>query len=87
MLLACVSVAAQAQPTTDVLALASARAQVAAWPEVRILANHGDIVGLADVMAVPEQFSAPTTAANTLGLREETMWLRVSIAVDAASNG
>lgn len=85
--LSCLNLAAQAQQVSDVLNLTDTRAQVAAWPGVRILADKGGALGLADVMAAPGQFSVPTTAANTLGLRKEAVWLRIPIAVDAASNG
>ena len=76
---------AAAAPTP--LRLADTAPRVQAWPAVRMLADPGGALGLADVMAVPSQFIPPTTAANTLGLRKEAVWLRIPVSVDAVGNG
>ena len=67
--------------------LAGAHPTVQAWPAVRILEDKDGALRLADVMAVSSQFTTPTTAANTLGLRKEAVWLRIPLVVDAADNG
>ena len=69
------------------LHLADRAPVVQAWPAVRVLADASGALGLADVMASPGRFSQPTTAANTLGLRKEAVWLRIPVSVDVVGNG
>ena len=72
---------------TAVLHLADSTPTVQAWSAIRIFSDQDGQLGLADVIAAQSQFTKPTTAVNTLGLRKDAVWLRIPVVVDAVGNG
>jgi len=57
------------------------------WPQVQILSDPGKDLGIEQVMRKIEAFEAPTTAARTLGLREDAVWLRIPFSTSHNSSG
>jgi two-component system sensor histidine kinase/response regulator len=69
------------------LHLDDASARIAAWPAVTVLYDAGGRLNIAQVMTPTAAFAAPDSAYATLGVREEVVWLRIPVKVDAASDG
>ena len=76
-----------AMAASPVVQLADKLDRVEVWPSVRVLADPGKKWGIQDVLAKREDFTTPTTAYGTLGMRTEAMWLHFPVAVDAKGNG
>lgn len=57
------------------------------WPQVRLLADPDKRLDLAQVLERDAAFVAPATAARTLGVREDAVWLRIPVAVAPHSDG
>eukprot|EP01137_Pigoraptor_chileana_P022851 Opistho-2@88241 len=60
---------------------------VQAWPAVSLLADPGKQLQLEQVLARLDQFTPPTGAYATLGLRKEAIWLRIPVEVAAGVPG
>jgi diguanylate cyclase (GGDEF)-like protein len=69
------------------LFLSDGQQRIDAWPAVTVLPDPGKRMTLADARAAADRFVAPGQAYATLGLRQEAVWLRVPVQVDAASDG
>ena len=57
------------------------------WPQVQVLSDPSLDLGIEQVMRDNQRFERPTTAARTLGLREDAVWLRIPFSVSHNSNG
>jgi diguanylate cyclase len=57
------------------------------WPYVRVLADPARALGLEQVLAARDRFTAPRGAYATLGMDKEVVWLRVPIAVSGGGEG
>ena len=81
--------AAQAVPAagTAPLVLDDQAPRIDLWPHVQVLFDPTRALDIDRVLQQPLPFAAPTTAARTLGLREEVVWLRVPVSVSRRSNG
>lgn len=69
------------------LRLDDAQSRVMAWPALTVLSDPGKQLTLEGARAAEARFAPPTTAASTLGLRKDAVWLRVPLAVSARSDG
>lgn len=69
------------------LALDDLHPEVNVWPAVTVLSDPGKRMTVADARQRVAEFSAPTTAASTLGHRRDAVWLRVPLSVAATSDG
>ena len=58
-----------------------------AWPSVTLLFDDKKTMTIADAMAARSQFTLPASPYATLGVRTDAAWLRVPMAVVAASDG
>lgn len=58
-----------------------------AWPSVTLLFDEKKTMTIADAMAARSQFTHPTSPYATLGVRTDAAWLRIPLAVSAASDG
>ncbi len=81
--------AAQAVPAagTAPLVLDDQAPRIDLWPHVQVLFDPTRQLDIDRILQQPRPFAAPTTAARTLGLREEVVWLRVPVSVSRRSNG
>jgi diguanylate cyclase (GGDEF)-like protein len=52
-----------------------------AWPHLRVLPDASRQLTVQDMLARLPEFTAPTGAAGTLGVRQDAVWLRVPLAV------
>ena len=57
------------------------------WPHVQVLFDPTRQLDIERILQQPLPFAVPTTAARTLGLREDAVWLRVPVSVSRRSNG
>ena len=57
------------------------------WPQVQVLSDPGMDMGIEQVMRNTQGFETPVTAARTLGLRDDAVWLRMVFSVSQHSNG
>lgn len=57
------------------------------WPQVRIWSDPGKDIGIEQILRNPPAFEAPTTAARTLGIRDDAVWLRIPFSVAPDSSG
>jgi diguanylate cyclase (GGDEF)-like protein len=57
------------------------------WPQVRIWADENHDTGIAQILRNPPPFEMPATAARTLGMRKDAIWLRIPFAVSMHSSG
>lgn len=69
------------------LPLDDSMTRVEAWPALTMLADASRAWDLAAARQRQAEFHAPDGARNTLGLRKEAVWLRLPLAVAAASDG
>ncbi len=84
----CFGVLAQVQASAPApVAIDDRTPSIDLWPQVRIWADTGKDTGIAQILRDPPIFEVPTTAARTLGLREEAIWLHIPIAVSAHGSG
>lgn len=79
------SAAATAPPAA--LVLDDATPSVQAWPAITVLADPQGVLTINDVAAAKTRFAAPQTAAGTLGMRREVVWLHIPLAVSEGSDG
>jgi len=63
------------------------RPPIDVWPQVQIWADASKDVGITQLLRDPPVFEPPSTAARTLGLREDAVWLRIPLSVSQNSNG
>ena len=57
------------------------------WPALQVLIDPQGSYRAADLLAAPERFTAPTTAAGTLGIVQGAAWLHIPLAVAAGAEG
>ncbi|MCU6432719.1 sensor domain-containing diguanylate cyclase [Undibacterium sp. Jales W-56] len=73
--------------TQAALQLRDANPAVDAWSAVSIMPDPAGKLSVDEVIADQSQFVRPKTAADTLGLRRDVVWLRIPLAVSSASDG
>ncbi|MGE0311707.1 MAG: diguanylate cyclase [Lautropia sp.] len=78
LLQAFVPQAARAQPA---IVLDDARAEVPAWPAIRVMADPAHAMDIDDAQRRLGDFEAPRTPVDNLGPRPETIWLHVPVQV------
>ena len=61
------------------LLLAPERAQVDAWPALRLLSDPSHEMTLADVQRRQHEFAAPQSMASNLGPRRDAVWLYLPV--------
>ena len=61
--------------------------EVNVWSAVTVLSDPGKSMTVAEARQRKAEFTVPTTAASTLGHRRDAVWMRVPLAVSAASDG
>lgn len=81
MLLAALEAPAHAQPPQASVVLDDSQPHVDLWPQVRILPDPGKVMDIEQVLRLDSAFGVPTTAARTLGMREDAVWLRIPVSV------
>ncbi len=86
MLAALMAAPAHAQ-LQQAIVLDESRSHVDLWPQVRILPDPGKDMDIEHVLRRDTAFSVPTTAARTLGLREDAVWLRIPVAAAPGAGG
>ncbi|MEZ5637554.1 MAG: diguanylate cyclase [Burkholderiaceae bacterium] len=86
MLAALVAAPAHAQLQRAIM-LDAGSSHVDLWPQVRILSDPGKDMDIEQVLRRDTAFSVPTTAARTLGLREEAVWLRIPVTAAPDAGG
>jgi diguanylate cyclase (GGDEF)-like protein len=69
------------------LVLADDLQRIDAWPAVTVLPDPGHRMTLFEARAAVARYAPPGQAYATLGLRQEAMWVRVPLRVDARSDG
>ena len=82
-LLPVISYAANAQP----IALDDRTAHVNVWPVVTMLVDAEKNQTIEKILADKPDFKAPETATNTLGMRQEAIWLKIPFATSQNTNG
>ena len=86
MLAALVAAPAHAQLQRAIM-LDAGSSHIDLWPQVRILSDPGKDMDIEQVLRRDTAFSVPTTAARTLGLREEAVWLRIPVTAAPDAGG
>jgi len=84
-----VSALAHAQPTQALhtVVLDDRLAPIDLWPHVQVLFDDTQELGIDQVLRQPQSFTTPTTAARTLGLRSDAVWLRIPVRAASGGNG
>ena len=83
MLLLCLAGPAGAAP----LQLDDSAGRVQAWPAVSVLYDASGAMTVQQVQAAAARFAAPQSAYATLGVHDDVVWLKLPLAVGAASDG
>ncbi|HEU4459400.1 MAG TPA: diguanylate cyclase [Methylibium sp.] len=79
--------AAHAGPAATPLLLDDRNERVHAWPAVTTLSDASKALTLEGAIAARDALTRPSTAAATLGLRRDAVWVHVPIAVSPESDG
>ena len=61
--------------------------RIAAWPAASVLYDGSAALTVEQVLASAGRFSAPASAYATLGVQRDVAWLKIALAVGAASDG
>jgi diguanylate cyclase len=86
-LLALASFAAQAMQTAEPLRLADGEPSIDLWPAVTVLSDPEHALDERSVLTRLADFRAPQSPHANLGVRRDTVWLRVPLAVPASERG
>ena len=76
-----------AWPADSALELDRSKSEVDGWASARILEESGPALTAAQALAMPASFFPPGSAHGNLGPRENPVWLRIALHVDASDNG
>ena len=61
--------------------------RIEAWPALSVLHDVSGAMAVEQVQAAAAAFAAPQTAYATLGVHDDVVWLKIPLAVGAASDG
>jgi len=90
LVLACfcgLAISAGAQTSPAPIVLDDRVPSVDVWPQVQIWADADKDAGIERILRDPPVFETPATAARTLGLRDDAVWLRIPFSVSNNSSG
>jgi diguanylate cyclase len=83
----CVSLGAMAGVTAEPLLLDDQNSVIDAWPHVRLLSDGDKTLTVDQAIAQLSQFESPPSKNATLGVRADTVWLRVPIQTSSTTDG